>query len=103
MEIKIIDTKENKVLNRNEIELIANITDRTLSKTEAKKEISKFLNLNPEGMFIKNITQERGLRQCRIMVHYYNDAKNIDRLELKYLINRLSKKTAKKEDKTEAK
>ncbi len=104
MEMKIVETKENKILNRKEIEIVTDIDGKTLSKEEAKKEVSKFLNLNPEGMFIKSISQERGIKQCKITAHYYHNAKDIEKMEPKYLIERLSKKGGeKKEEKAVAK
>ncbi len=103
MEIKTLYTKENKLFSRKEMAFLVNFEDSTVSKEKAKTEICKMLNLNPDGLIITSISQETGIRQCKVDAHYYANATDIKKFEAAHILKRLEKKEEKAQEGTGSK
>ncbi|MCL5433821.1 MAG: hypothetical protein M1538_02485 [Candidatus Marsarchaeota archaeon] len=103
MELKINKDVENKIMNRREIDFYVVSEDKTISKEEAKKEICKKLNLNPELTIIVKIAQEFGMKRSRVSAHNYKNMDSLNKFVQKYIPARLNKKKKESKGTTEKK
>lgn len=71
MEIKVSNEKENKLMNRKEIEAVVTYTGKTPTRDEVKEELCKKLSLNPDTTVIMKIDQEYGAMASGITAHSY--------------------------------
>lgn len=71
MEIKIENDKENKLMNRREIEFVAEYADKTPSRDEIKNEIVHKLALNADTTFVVKIGQGFGIKSSSVLVYSY--------------------------------
>ena len=98
MELKVLSNVENNLLSRKEIVFSVVQESSTVSKNELVKELSKKLNLNPEGTIIIKLDQSFGVKQSMGLAHSYKSKDLLEKYEPKHLISRL---TGKKEKKAE--
>lgn len=107
MNIHVISEVENKLFDRKEIVCSVTLDDRTLSKDEAKKELCKKMNLNPDSTIITRIDQSFGVKHCTLHAHTYTKSSDIEKFEKKHILARLKKSServdAKSDEKKEAK
>jgi ribosomal protein S24E len=89
MEINVTSNKENKLLNRKEIDFYIIQDGSTPSKKEIKTELCKKLNLDPESVMIVRVDQTTGLRQVHGMAHAYSSKEQVEKFEPDYLMNRM--------------
>lgn len=92
LDLNIISDVENKILKRREIGFSVVEEAGTVSKSELKTDLCKKLNLNPDYTVICSINQNFGIRKSDGVAHAYKSKEDMERLEPKYILNRLSKK-----------
>jgi small subunit ribosomal protein S24e len=89
MEINVTSNKENKLLNRKEIDFYVIQDGGTPSKKEIKTELCKKLNLDPESVMIVRMDQTTGLRQAHCVAHAYPSKEQVEKFEPVHLMNRM--------------
>lgn len=89
MEINVTSNKENKLLNRREIDFYVIQDGSTPSKNEIKTELCKKLNLDPESVMVVRVDQTTGLRQARGIAHAYSSKEQVEKFEPVHLVNRM--------------
>jgi len=97
MEISIQSDTNNPMLQRREISFVVLQESSTPPREELKKEICKKLNLDPDLTVLVEVRQEYGLRRSAGRVHSYKTKQQLEASEPRYLMERASKKAAKKE------
>ncbi len=95
MEVSILSDTNNAVANRREVAFSVIQESSTVSKEEIKKEVCKRLNLSPEATIVVEVKQEFGVKRSSGMLHSYKSKEDLERMEPKYLLARLTKKTKK--------
>jgi len=95
MNLKIVNEKEEKLLDRKNIMLNIDFEAKTPSREEIKKELVEKLKAAPELLKIKRISQEFGSRNAKVLVYLYNTKESLNKIEIK----NKKKKVAKKEEK----
>ncbi len=109
MEIEIISKKDNKMLDRKEINAIVNFDAATPSRREIREAVSTKLGLNPELTVLNSVVNEFGAKRIRVLAHAYADMKKLMDTEPEYLRKRdgiaaaEKKAEAPKEEKAEEK
>lgn len=81
MDIKILEEKENSLLNRKEFLLEIDSSGKTPSNKELKQELAQKLKAKPELIVIKNIYQAYGKMTSKSEVFLYNDEKSLKETE----------------------
>lgn len=81
MNIKILEEKDNELLNRKEILTEIDSMDKTPSNKEVKTEIAKKLNVKEELVVVKQIAQIYGKRTSKVKVNIYKDEASLKKLE----------------------
>jgi small subunit ribosomal protein S24e len=99
MEIKIDSTKENKLLDRKEIEASVHFDGATPPRSEIKSGICGKIGANPDLVVLREVKNEFGIKRVRVSVHVYADAALMKSTEPEYII----KREGFVEEKTEAK
>lgn len=89
MDLHITSNKENRLLNRREIDFSIVQDGSTPSKNEIKMELCKKLNLDPESVIVVRIEQSTGVRQCHGIAHAYASKELVERSEPRYLVDRM--------------
>jgi small subunit ribosomal protein S24e len=100
MIINIKNDKENKLLQRREIEFSVTYDSKTPQREELKVQLCKQLNLSPENTLIIKINQVYGIMKSDGVAHSYLNKESM-KIEPSYLVNRSDKKN--KKPKEEAK
>ena len=89
MDLKIIDKKEDKLLNREEIYAIAEHPgEATPKREEVRKKLSAMLGVNENLLVVKKIISSYRMPRSRIWVVVYKDEETLRRLEPKYILKR---------------
>lgn len=81
-QIKIIEQKENPLFNRKEIKIMIN-ADKTPSKTDSLRVLSKRFSVSPECVAIKTIKGKFGRKEFIITANLYKSEDIKDRVEPK--------------------
>jgi len=89
MEINVTSNKENKLLNRREIDFYVIQDGSTPSKKDIKIELCKKLNLDPEAVMIVRVDQTTGLKQAYGTAHAYQTKEQVEKFEPEHLMNRM--------------
>ena len=106
MEINIINEKENKAINRKEINFEINYTQAPPKKVAARKELSKLIKSDENLILIRKMSNAFGKRKMVCIAHIYPDEKILKKFEPEYLIKRIKvteEPKEKVEEKTEEK
>ncbi len=96
---------ENALLSRREIKFYAVGYDATPSRDALRAELCRKLGLSPDATIVTSIGQDFGLKRSSCVAHSYKSAADMQRLEPKHLMARISgeKKEKPKEKKAPAK
>lgn len=100
MDVKIIEDKQNPLLNRRELKCEIAYDGATPSREEVKAAIVKALGSNPDTTVVMEIRQNFGARLSHAVIHIY-DSKEVMKIP-SYILKR-SEKKEKKEEKEEKK
>lgn len=98
MQLKIIQEKDSKLLERKELELDAFFEKGTPSNAEIKKGLSSSLKKPEELIVIKKIDQHYGVSKAHVFVYVYNDIEQLKKIEH---IKEKKKEEGKKESPTQ--
>ena len=88
MEVKIESTKENKLLNRKEIEAYVHFDGATPSRKEIKESISGKIGANPDLVVLCSVVNEFGVKRVRVSVHAYENEETLKKTEAEYMLKR---------------
>ena len=103
MEVEIISKKDNKLLERKEINAVVTFEAATPSRKEIREAVGTKLGLNPELTILNSVVNEFGLKRIRVLAHSYADMKKLIDTEPEYLRKRDGIGVEKKEKKKEKK
>jgi small subunit ribosomal protein S24e len=97
MEIKVLEEKNNPLLQRREVQfsIIQNLG--TPSRLEIKNKLAAYLNSKPELVIIERMKQEFGKRETRGYAKIYESVERLKNVETEHIIQRNEKKPEKKE------
>ena len=104
MEVEIISKKDNKLLERKEINAVLTFEAATPSRKEIREAVGTKLGLNPELTVLNSVVNEFGSKRIRVLAHSYADMKKLMDTEPEYVrkrdgIGAEEKKEEKKEEK----
>jgi len=85
MNVNILSTTENKLLDRREIEAEVTFEGATPKRAELKQAIGGKVGLNPELMVLSQVTSTFGKRLVRVRVHAYPDKEKLMSVEAYHL------------------
>lgn len=88
MEIEVVERRDNKLLGREEIHLVAVSRGSTPSREEVKQRVVAELDLPPELTLVDKITQRFGSKKVKCYVKVYKDRKWMERVENRYKLLR---------------
>lgn len=97
--IKIIDQKEIPLLNRKIMNLDFSFVGSTPRKEVIKKEIAGFLKTKEDLVVLKKVNQRFGEESAKVVVHVYDNAENLKKVEE---INKKAKSSEKKKEEVRA-
>lgn len=99
MEVKIKNTKENKILGRKELKLHVAYAEAPPKRTEVRDAVAKEVGAEPGVVIIKKLENDFGSRTMDCDARVYSDEKSMNKFELKHLILRSKGEKLKKEKK----
>lgn len=104
MDSKITKRNENKVLGREEIEVVVYFDKSTPSRKEIKAGVCAKIGANPDGVVIRSIRSMFGAREVSAVLHVYADKGKAAAGEPNYVLVRdgMAEKKPKKEKKKAA-
>ena len=90
MEIKILEDKENKLLNRREVlfEVYHEDIGGTPTRKDIKMKLASILKKEADLLFIKKMETKRGTKVSVGTVNVYNSLEEAKRVEPEYIIKR---------------
>jgi len=103
MDIKVLEEKNNPLLQRREIQFSVSHNLGTPSRDEIKGKIAAYLNSKPELVIIERMRSEFGKRETKGYAKIYETADRMKSVETEHIIQRNAKKEAKKAEGDEAK
>jgi len=92
MQLEIARQKENKTLNRTEVELKAQDLKLVPSRKELKPQIAAMLNTKEDLLVITKIGHSFGSRDITVEANVYKNVEALKSAEAKYMLTRGSKK-----------
>lgn len=101
MNVRIVSDTENKLFGRRDIEFDIVSESATVSKDEAKVELCKKLNLDPDATLVVRMDQSFGYKKCTGVAHSYKNAADIKKYEPGHLLARGKKGAAAEQPKEE--
>ena len=103
MEIKVLEEKNNPLLQRREVHFSVSQNLGTPSRQEIKNKLAAYLNSKPELVIIERMKQEFGKRETTGYAKIYETVDRLKNVETEHIIQRNEKKPApKKEGEAEA-
>lgn len=99
MEVEVISSEDNKMLDRKEVNAVVQFEGATPSRKEIREAVSTKLGLNPDLTILNSVVNEFGVRKIRVMAHSYKNIKKLMEVEPEYLRKREGIGVEKKEEK----
>ncbi len=106
MKVQLLNSRKNKALNREELELEVTESKTTPSRKELVERIAETVNSKPERIVIQKIEQPFGTHTNKVFARSYENRETLEKTESKHLIGRdkgEKKKPVKKKKKEPAK
>ncbi len=88
MDVEIISSKDNKLLDRKEINAIVQFEGATPARKELREAVSTKIGLNPDLTILNSVVNEFGVKKIRLLAHSYKDMKKLMEVEPEYLRKR---------------
>jgi len=88
MEVEIISKKDNKLLERKEINAVVAFDAATPTRKEIREAVGTKLGLNPELTVLNSVVNEFGSKRIRVLAHSYADMKKLIDTEPEYIRKR---------------
>ena len=101
MELRILNDKENKLLERREVNFELVYEKAPPTRLQALELLAKQLKVGENLVIIKKLGNVFGLRKILGNANVYSDPKNLEKTEPKHLINRIKKAKEKLKKKDE--
>ena len=98
MDVKVVEEKNNQLLQRREIKFSVSHNLGTPSREEIKNKIAAYLNSKPELVVIERMRSRFGLRETLGYAKIYETVDRLKRVETGHIIQRNEKKPAPKEE-----
>ncbi|MCC7569755.1 30S ribosomal protein S24e [Candidatus Micrarchaeota archaeon] len=99
MEITISKKFENKLLNREEYELVVDFKGSTPKREQIRDKLSALVNSKPNLVIVKKVFNKAGVQSVVCKVYVYKNDESMRSAEPKYLLERNAKKELKGETK----
>jgi small subunit ribosomal protein S24e len=97
MEVKVLEDKNNPLLQRREVQFSISHNLGTPSRQEIKEKLAAYLNSKPELVIIERMKSEFGKRETRGYAKIYETVDRMKNVETEHIIQRNEKKPEKKE------
>lgn len=97
MDIKVLEEKNNPLLQRREVKFSVSHNLGTPSREEIKGKLAAYLNSKPELVIIERMRSQFGMRETRGYAKIYETQERLKSVETEHIIQRNTKKEAKKE------
>ena len=88
MEVEIISKKDNKLLERKEVNAVISFDAATPTRKEIREAVGTKLGLNPELTVLNSVVNEFGSKRIRVIAHSYTDMKKLMDTEPEYVRKR---------------
>jgi ribosomal protein S24E len=88
MKINVVTKKENKLLDRLEVDFEIEQEKATPQRLEVRSKLAAMINHDENLVIIKAIHQETGMRLSKGVAHAYKDLETLHKIEPKHLIER---------------
>jgi small subunit ribosomal protein S24e len=102
MEIKVLEEKNNPLLQRREIQFNVSHNLGTPSREEIKGKLAAYLNSKPELVIIERMKSDFGRRETKGYAKIYESMDRLKSVETEHIIKRNEKKPAPKEEEKKA-
>lgn len=88
MEVEVISTTDNKLLDRKEVNAVVRFDGATPTRADIRQSVATKIGLNPDMMVLNSVVNEFGKKEVRIIAHAYNDMKKLKEVEPEYIRKR---------------
>ncbi|MFH2106918.1 MAG: hypothetical protein ABII22_06685 [Candidatus Micrarchaeota archaeon] len=88
MELNIESEKENKLLNRKEVEATITFDAATPNRIQIKELVCGKLGANTDFAVLRKTKNEFGRKRISVTLHLYKDAEGMKKMEPEYIITR---------------
>ncbi len=105
LDIEITSKNDNKLLDRQEINVRVGFSAQTPNRKEIREGIGGKLAADPANVVLREVVNEFGQKQIRVLAHVYNDVEKLKKNEPYYILVRdglAQKKEKKKKEKKAA-
>ncbi len=102
LDVEILSKNDNKLLERQEIRVLVGFSAQTPNRKEIREGISVKIAANPDNLVLREVVNEFGLKQVKVLAHAYSDAEKLKKNEPYYVLVRdglAPKKEKKKKEK----
>ncbi len=97
--LKIIEEKENKLIERREIKFIVeHLGNPTPSRLDIRGKLSAILDVDPETLYVIKTETEYGIGRTKGLAHIYATKERAMAIESKYIIERHQPKKKEEEE-----
>ena len=102
MDIKVLEDKNNPLLQRREVHFSVSQNLGTPSRQEIKNKLAAYLNSKPELVIIERMKPEFGKRETRGYAKIYESMDRLKSVETEHIIQRNEKKPEPKKEEGKA-
>lgn len=99
MDVEIINSIDNQLLERKEVDANVHFKGATPSRKEIKEAVCGKIGANPDIVVLREVNNEYGVQRVKVSVHVYKNAEKMKEVEPEHLIKKETKKEEKKEEK----
>ncbi|HMK45221.1 MAG TPA: 30S ribosomal protein S24e [Methanocella sp.] len=92
MEIKVLEERNNPLLQRREVKFSVSHNLGTPSRQEIKDKIAAYLNSKPELVIVERMRTQFGKRETRGYAKIYETPERLNRVETEHIVQRNEKK-----------
>lgn len=85
MNVNLIETVENRLLERREIEAEINFDGATPKRVQLKEAVCQKIGANPELVVLRKVSSAFGKRAVRVVVHAYSTKEKLMATEPVYI------------------
>jgi small subunit ribosomal protein S24e len=98
MDINIKNKKENKLLNRTEVEFEVSYESSTPSRQQVIQKLAALLKVKSNLVILSELRSDFGNKKAKAKANIYVDEETMQDIEREYLIKRSHKEESKKEE-----
>ena len=88
MEVEIISTTENKLLERKEVSAVVRFDSATPNRKDIREAVATKIGLKPDMTILNSVVNEFGAKEIRVTAHSYSNLKKLIEVEPEYLRKR---------------